>query len=234
MSWLPYRLLLAVPGLGALRAPVRVEYVLVALLVAATVVALRRLLEPAPRRASGRRRGRGRVARHESARARCRRRASTRHRRATTRCARSPPGRAPGRHGVERARRLRSFVREPAGVPPHARGRVCGFLRGEPVVEARAYTASDAFTKLRCDRTHYGRLATTAGRRPAPFGATRRRRAAPRIRRAVRRHRPIEARGRVRGGRPALPGAARVPARSATTHRFEVIDLDQPAGLPVG
>ncbi len=39
VSWLPYRLLIAIPGLGALRAPVRVEYVLVAVLVAATVLA---------------------------------------------------------------------------------------------------------------------------------------------------------------------------------------------------
>ena len=51
VSWLPYRLLLAVPGLGALRAPVRVEYVLVAVLVAATALALHRLLEGAPQRA---------------------------------------------------------------------------------------------------------------------------------------------------------------------------------------
>jgi hypothetical protein len=48
---LPYRLLLAVPGLGALRAPVRVEYVLVALLVAATTIALARVVDAAPARA---------------------------------------------------------------------------------------------------------------------------------------------------------------------------------------
>jgi hypothetical protein len=51
VSWLPYRLLLAIPGLGALRVPVRVEYVLVALLVAATTIALNRVLTPVPRRA---------------------------------------------------------------------------------------------------------------------------------------------------------------------------------------
>jgi hypothetical protein len=50
VSWLPYRLLLAVPGLGALRAPVRVEYVLVAVLVAATAIALQRIVDAAPGR----------------------------------------------------------------------------------------------------------------------------------------------------------------------------------------
>jgi hypothetical protein len=50
VSFLPYRLLLVVPGLGALRAPVRVEYVLVAVLVAATAIALQRMVEAAPRR----------------------------------------------------------------------------------------------------------------------------------------------------------------------------------------
>ena len=45
-----YRLLLAVPGLGALRAPVRVEYVLVAILVAATAIALQRIVDAAPGR----------------------------------------------------------------------------------------------------------------------------------------------------------------------------------------
>ena len=56
VSWLPYRLLLAIPGLGALRAPVRVEYVLVAVLVAATVVALHASAHPLPRTRRGRRR----------------------------------------------------------------------------------------------------------------------------------------------------------------------------------
>ena len=55
VSWLPYRLLLAIPGLGALRAPVRVEYVLVALLVAATVIALDRLFTHAPVRVAANR-----------------------------------------------------------------------------------------------------------------------------------------------------------------------------------
>jgi hypothetical protein len=50
VSWLPYRVLLVVPGLGALRAPVRVEYVLVAVLVAATAIALQRIVDAAPRR----------------------------------------------------------------------------------------------------------------------------------------------------------------------------------------
>src|SRR5262245_14833966 len=48
VSWLPYRLLLFVPGLGALRAPVRVEYVLAAVLVAATAIALQRIVDAAP------------------------------------------------------------------------------------------------------------------------------------------------------------------------------------------
>jgi hypothetical protein len=44
VSFLPFRLLLSVPGLGALRAPSRAGYVLAALLTAATAVALDRLL----------------------------------------------------------------------------------------------------------------------------------------------------------------------------------------------
>lgn len=51
VSWLPYRVLLAIPGLGALRAPLRAGYVLVALFAAATAAALDRVL--ATRRARG-------------------------------------------------------------------------------------------------------------------------------------------------------------------------------------
>src|SRR5204863_9164084 len=48
VSWLPYRLVLAVPALGALRAPFRTGYVLVAVLVAATAIALHRILSERP------------------------------------------------------------------------------------------------------------------------------------------------------------------------------------------
>jgi hypothetical protein len=51
VSWLPYRLVLAIPALGALRAPFRTGYVVVALLAAATAVALHRVLTTWPHRA---------------------------------------------------------------------------------------------------------------------------------------------------------------------------------------
>src|SRR5207253_2667312 len=51
VSWLPYRLLLAIPALGALRAPFRTGYVIVALLAAATAIALHRALTTWPHRA---------------------------------------------------------------------------------------------------------------------------------------------------------------------------------------
>ncbi|HET9729521.1 MAG TPA: hypothetical protein VFR41_08890 [Acidimicrobiia bacterium] len=40
VSWMPYRVLLAIPGLGSLRVPIRAGYALTAVLVAATVIAL--------------------------------------------------------------------------------------------------------------------------------------------------------------------------------------------------
>jgi len=51
VSWLPYRLLLAVPGLGYLRAPLRIGDVLAALFAAASAIALDRILSG--RRAGG-------------------------------------------------------------------------------------------------------------------------------------------------------------------------------------
>ncbi len=50
VSWLPYRVVLAVPALGALRAPFRTGYVIVALLAAATAIALHRIVTRWPQR----------------------------------------------------------------------------------------------------------------------------------------------------------------------------------------
>jgi hypothetical protein len=169
VSWLPYRLLLAIPGLGALRAPVRVEYVLVALLVAATAIALQRLLTAAPARAAligagaavllatnllvplptttfG---------------------TTTASRRALGEIARS-------------ARRGDTVLSVPFDCDPafvslqvfhHAPVVGCaGSFAANPWSKLRAYTGSAELTKLRCDRSAYGRITTTGATPSTTFG----------------------------------------------------------------
>ena len=207
VSWLPYRLLLAIPGLGALRAPVRVEYVLVALLVAATTIALTRLVDAAPARAwvvgvvaavllatnllaPVPRTTFGTTPAGAQAL-----RAIARHR--ATRRGRS-----------ERSRRLRSRLRQLAGVPPRAGGRVRGFVRRESVVEARGRHRG-AVVHQAPVRPVGVRTAPAAGH-PGAHDAVRRagRRCAPAgARRALRRDRPHQDRAHVPDGRGRAPGA---------------------------
>ena len=168
VSWLPYRLVLAIPALGALRAPFRTGYVLVAVLVAATAIALHRVLSNRPQR--GRRRDGLRrfcwrptcCSAPDTDTLRGTRRASTR----SGEIARLEVR----RHGDGRARRLRSGVRELSGVSSRAGGRVCGSFAANPWQSELAYVRSDAFTKLRCDRKQYGRI-TTTDRPQSAFGA---------------------------------------------------------------
>jgi hypothetical protein len=168
VSWLPYRLLLAIPGLGALRAPVRVEYVLVALLVAATAIALDRivrsrallvaaaavvllgtnLLVPVP----------------------------------TTTFGPTPPVNDALRTIASLAQPGDTVIGVPADCDPsfvalqvfhHTPVVGCaGSFAANPWSKMRAYAQSAAFTKLRCDRAVYGRLSTPDARREraAPFG----------------------------------------------------------------
>jgi hypothetical protein len=169
VSWLPYRLVLAVPALGALRAPFRTGYVLVAVLVAATAIALHRILSNRPRDAVI-------VA------------AVSTLLLATNLLVPLPTDNfgttAASEHALrEIARQARSgdaVLAVPADCDPtfvsyqvfHRAPVVgcAGSFAANPWQSELAYTRSEAFTKLRCDREQYGRIATT-DRPPAPFGA---------------------------------------------------------------
>jgi MFS family permease len=227
VSWLPYRLGLAIPGLGALRAPVRVEYVLVALLVAATAIALQRLVTAAPSRAWIVGAGAGvLVATNLLAPL------------PTTTFGTTPSSKHALREIARLAHRDDTLVSVPFDCDPafvslqvfhHAPVVGCaGSFAANPWSKLRAYTDSAALTKLRCDRGGYGRL-TTSGAPPAPFGPA-----------------DVAALGREFGARfvvidhaklgvgcagveGALPALRdhRLLGRDA---RYEVIDLAQPAG----
>jgi hypothetical protein len=167
VSWLPYRLVLAVPALGALRAPFRTGYVLVTVLVAATAIALHRLLSNRPRIAV--------VA------------AGAAVLLATNLLLPLPTDTLGTTAASERA--LRQIARTarsgdtvmavPADCDPtfvsyqvfhHAPVVGCaGSFAANPWQSELAYTRSDSFTKLRCDRKQYGRITTTNGSL-SPFG----------------------------------------------------------------
>ncbi|HEV7524966.1 MAG TPA: hypothetical protein VGP92_08370, partial [Acidimicrobiia bacterium] len=160
VSWLPYRLVLAIPGLGALRAPVRVEYVLVALLVAALVVVVHGHLARAPRSA-------GLVG------------ASAAVLLATNLLVPLPTTTFTTTPASERALQEIARLEQPGdtvlSVPAdcdpafvslqvfhHTPVVGCaGSFAANPWSKLRAYTELAAFTKLRCDRSTYGRLVTT-------------------------------------------------------------------------
>jgi hypothetical protein len=231
VSWLPYRLLLAIPGLGALRAPVRVEYVLVALLVAATAVALQRLFTAAPSRAWIVAAGAGVLLASNLL---------------------VPLPTTTFGTTASSARALREIARlagpgdtvssVPADCDPafvslqvfhHAPVVGCaGSFAANPWSKLRVYTGSDALTKLRCDRAAYGRLTTPGSEtraRAAPFGpadiAALRREFGVRF--VVIDHSKLGAAcPSVQASLPALRAHA-VLGRDA---RYEVIDLAQPAG----
>jgi hypothetical protein len=157
VSWLPYRLVLAIPGLGALRAPVRVEYVLVALLVAATAIALHRLVDGGPGRAWLVGAGAGMLL-------------------ATNLLAPLPTTTfgttAASANALREVARLArpgdTVLSVPADCDPsfvslqvfhHSPVVGCaGSFAANPWAKLRAYTASDSLAKLRCDRSVYGRL----------------------------------------------------------------------------
>jgi hypothetical protein len=169
VSWLPYRLLLAIPGLGALRAPVRVEYVLVALLVAATAIALQRLITAAPSRAWIVGAGAGVLL-------------------ATNLLVPLPTTTfgttTSSRHALgeiaRRAGRGDTVLSVPFDCDPafvslqvfhHAPVVGCaGSFAANPWSKLRVYTDSAALTKLRCDGSAFGRLTTSETTAPPPFG----------------------------------------------------------------
>jgi hypothetical protein len=171
VAWLPYRALLAVPGLGALRGPTRVGEVLVVLFVAATAIALDRvlasgrvsaiavaivcavlllpnLLVPLPTLTMG------------------------------TTAASEDALRAIGRL----ARPGDTVLRVPTDCDPvferlqvfhHIPVLGCaGSFAANPWSKLVTYARSEALTKLRCDRTKYGKIDTpeTSGTALTPFG----------------------------------------------------------------
>jgi hypothetical protein len=168
VSWLPYRLVLAVPALGALRAPFRTGYVLVTVLVAATAIALHRLLSNRPRIVVVVAAGAAVLL-------------------ATNLLLPLPTDTLGTTAASERA--LRQIARTarsgdtvmavPADCDPtfvsyqvfhHAPVVGCaGSFAANPWQSELAYTRFDAFTKLRCDRKQYGRITTTNGSL-SPFG----------------------------------------------------------------
>jgi hypothetical protein len=173
VSWLPYRVLLAIPGLGALRAPVRVEYVLVAVLVAATVLALHALLTRFPGRVAVVGVGAGvLLATNLLVPV------------PTTRFDVTPPSEQALREIGRDARPGDTVMSVPADCDPafaslqvfhHTAVVGCaGSFAANPWSRLRVLTQSEAFTKLRCDRTAYGRITTPPPSAPAggaPFDA---------------------------------------------------------------
>jgi hypothetical protein len=162
VSWLPYRLVLAVPALGALRAPFRTGSVLVAILVAATAIALHRVLSDRP--------GHAVVIAVGSAML------------LATNLLLPLPTDALGttaasedalRQIARSARSGDTVLAVPADCDPtfvsyqvfhHAPVVGCaGSFAANPWQSELAYTRSDAFTKLRCNRKQYGRITTTDG-----------------------------------------------------------------------
>jgi len=168
VSWLPYRLVLAVPALGALRAPFRTGYVLVTILVAATAIALHRVLTDRPGRAAMVAIGSAVLL-------------------ATNLLLPLPTdtlGATPAsEHALRQIARVArpgdTVLAVPADCDPtfvsyqvfhHAPVVGCaGSFAANPWRSELAYTRSDAFTKLRCDRKRYGRINTTDRPLP-PFG----------------------------------------------------------------
>jgi hypothetical protein len=168
VSWLPYRLVLAIPALGALRAPFRTGYVLVALLVAATAIALHRVIAAQPQHAVLVAIGSGVLL--------------------ATNLLLPLPTDTLGVSAVEKralhavaglAQNGDTLMSVPADCDPafvslqalhHAPVVGCaGSFAANPWRSELAYVRSPAFTKLRCDRAAYGRI-TTTDRGSVPFG----------------------------------------------------------------
>jgi hypothetical protein len=160
VSWLPYRLLLALPGLGALRAPVRASYVLVGILVAATAIGLDRALD------------RWRANTIVVAAVAAALLATNMLIPLPTVTIETTAASEAAFHEIARlARPGDTVLRVPADCDPtfasyqlfhHAPVVGCaGSFAANPWSKLVSYTRSVALTKLRCDRTQYGRLTTS-------------------------------------------------------------------------
>jgi hypothetical protein len=167
VSWLPYRLLLAVPGFGALRAPDRTAYALVAILTAGAAIALHRYCG----------RGRNTVVVGVVATLML----------ATNLLLPLPTVTVPTTASSERA--MREIAHRATdgdtvlSIPFDCDPTFSSYqvLHRTPVLGCAgsfaanpwrskmvAYTRSDALTKLRCDETQYGRI-PTSGTPTGPF-----------------------------------------------------------------
>jgi hypothetical protein len=228
VSWLPYRLLLAIPGLGALRAPVRVEYVLVALLVAATTLALARVLSRAPARVGLISAGAGLLL-------------------ATNLLVPVPTtgftttrASEAALHAIARLRRPGDTVLSvPADCDPtfaslqvfhHSPVVGCaGSFAANPWSKLTTFAQSGAVTKLRCDRSMYGRLSTPLPTVPlARFGAS----DVDALRREFGVRFVVVDHSKLGPGCAALDGALQELRRYRSLGgdaRFEVLDLADPA-----
>jgi len=227
VSWLPYRLLLAIPGLGALRAPVRVEYVLVALLVAATAITLQRLVD-----------GRPRALWPVGVIAGVLLCTNLLVPVPTTGTTTTAASRAALHVIATTARSGDTVLRVPADCDPsfvslqvfhHAPVVGCaGSFAANPWSKLRAVANAGAITKLRCDRTVYGRLPTTDN---ASGPLTRADLAALRQQFGVRFL--VIDRSLLGAGCEAVNAAIPLLEQFRSLGgdaRYEVIDLDQPAG----
>ncbi len=232
VSWLPYRVLLAIPGLGALRAPVRVEYVLAAVLVAATVLALQAILTRAPERRLAVAVGAGVLL------------ATNLLVPVPTTGFNTTPASAGALREIARdARPGDTVLSVPADCDPafaslqvfhHTAVVGCaGSFAANPWSKLRVVTESTPFTKLRCDLTAYGRITTTppVAASPAltPFDAAD----------IAALHRDFGVRFVVVDRSKLGPGCARVDRALPVLEehrslggdaRFQVIDLSGPSG----
>ncbi len=167
VGWLPYRALLAIPGLGALRGPTRAGEVLVVLLAGATAIALSRLVTTS----------RARIAIGAACAALL---ATNLLLPLPTVTLGTSTATEAALHEIgRRAQKGDAVLSVPADCDPtferfqvfhHAAVVGCaGSFAANPWSKMTGYARSDALAKLRCDRTRYGRLATR-DTPPAPFG----------------------------------------------------------------
>jgi hypothetical protein len=160
VSWLPYRALLSVPALGALRVPIRAGYVLVVVLVAATAIACERVLSTGKLNAVALGGGCAVLL------------ATNLLLPLPTATMGTTPASEQALRAVARlAQRGDTVVRVPADCDPSFvslqvfhRAPVVGcagsFAANPWRTHLLALARSESFAKLRCDRTRYGRLST--------------------------------------------------------------------------
>ncbi len=227
VSWLPYRLLLAVPALGSLRAPIRAGYVLVGLCAAGTAAMLHQLLSDAPRRAIAVALGSAAllatnlliplptVTMNTTVRSEDAFREMRRLARPGDTVLRVPSDCDP------------SFVSYQVVHHTPVVGCAGSFAANPWRSKLIAYTRSTAITKLRCDRTQYGRIETRAHPLP-PFGPG----DLVQLRREFGVRFVVVDRSLLRFGCPAVSAAVPFLERHRSLgggDRFEVLDLSAPA-----